>query len=340
MRGAGDVVRQIPTTGTPVADCQPAHDPTERAERGERALIRRIAARLAAGGGSPAPGGIPFGDDMAAVEPADPGLLWTTDTLMDGVDFDSRRHAWRDIGRKAIAVNLSDCAAMAVRPVAALCSLVLCENLSADDVLKLIDGAADCAARYGCAIVGGDTNSWRQPTVISFTVAGRAYEDVAPVRRDGAQPGDRIVLTGRVGGSILGRHMTFEPRVEQALSIARRVRPHAQIDVSDGVAIDLSRICEASRCGALLDETDVRLAIHSDAERLAALDGVAALEHALHDGEDFELLCVLPAETADCVLSDLGLLAIGRIVAEPGLWLSEAGGVPRAIPARGWEHFR
>ncbi|MGE0480595.1 MAG: thiamine-monophosphate kinase [Phycisphaerae bacterium] len=326
----------------------PQRDTAAEPERGERALVRRIAARLAASAAPPGSGssaatesaGVPFGDDMAAIEGTDSALLWTTDTLMDGIDFDSRQHAWRDIGRKAIAVSLSDCAAMAVRPVSALCNLVLCENMTADDALELVGGAVDFAARWGCAIVGGDTNSWRQPTVISFTVAARACADLAPVRRDGAQPGDRIFITGRVGGSILGRHMTFEPRVEQALAIARRVRVHAQIDVSDGVAIDLSRVCEASRCGAVLDERDVRLAIHADAERLAAQDGVAALEHALYDGEDFELLCVLPADVPDRALNELGLLAIGRIVAEPGLWMRHADGARRVVEARGWEHFR
>jgi len=305
--------------------------------RGELELIRRLAARLAPPG-TPR-GSVDFGDDMALLDPSGP-LLWTVDMLMDGVDFDSRRHPWEAIGRKAMAVNLSDCAAMAVAPVAALCAVALDDRLSMADAEALIAAADACGRQHGCPIVGGDTNSWAAPTVISITVAARARAGVPPVRRDGARPGDTLWLTGPVGGSLLGRHLTFEPRVALALELAPRLRPHALIDVSDGLALDLSRILDASGCGAVLDADALDAALHADAVRLAAQDGRPAREHGLYDGEDFELIAVLPPDAPASDTAALGLLPIGRVVANRGLWLASGSSPPEPLPVRGWEHFR
>ena len=307
--------------------------------RGERALIRRLSAFLGAPGAS-GPSFIPFGDDMCLLEGGPEPLLWTVDMLMDGVDFDSRQHTWHAIGRKAMAVNLSDCAAMAAAPLAALCAVALSNALSMEQAEELIRGAHECGERFGCPIVGGDTNSWDAATVISISIAARCEPGCRPVRRDGARPGDRVWLTGRVGGSPLGRHMTFEPRVETALALNRRLAPHAMIDISDGLALDLARILEASGCGAILDATELTSAIHPDAERVAAQDGRPARDHALHDGEDFELIVVLPADAAAVECDALGLLPIGRITPDAGLWLEDAGGQRTSIRPQGWEHFR
>ncbi|MFO0837923.1 MAG: thiamine-phosphate kinase [Phycisphaerae bacterium] len=322
----------------------------QSAGKSERELIRRIGVALVGAADNPAL--VPFGDDMAALSDATPGLLWTVDMLMDGVDFDSRRHAWRDIGRKALAVNFSDCAAMAARPVAALCAVALESRLSMDDALGLFAGMQEMAARFGCKIAGGDTNSWDRPTVVSLTVAGRTPDGVRPILRSGARPGDAIYLTGPVGGSILGRHLTFEPRVDLAIEVARLLAPTAMIDISDGLSLDLWRICEASGVGAVIDDDHLAAAIHADARRLADQDGRPADEHALCDGEDFELIVVLPpgdessgratggSNDRRSVAESLGLLALGEIVAESGLWRQARGGPRRPIEPRGWEHFR
>lgn len=312
--------------------------------RGEFEFVRRLGRMLAPAQPGAAQAavhaGVPFGDDMCALAPDRPELLWTVDMLMDGVDFDSRVHAWRAIGRKALAVNLSDCAAMAVEPVSALCAVALSNTLTMEDALELLRGAQECGESFGCPIVGGDTNSWDAPTVVSVSVAARCEPGRAPVRRDGARPGDRIWLTGPVGGSLLGRHMTFEPRIGVALAIARRLAPHALIDVSDGLAVDLGRILDASRCGGMISAAALDAAIHPDAVRIAAQDGRPARTHALEDGEDFELIVVLPADApaADC--ATLGLLPLGQIVSDAGLWLEERPGQRSLIPMRGWEHFR
>jgi len=313
------------------------------AERGERALIRRLQKLLALPAGATAAtsaaAGVPFGDDMAVLPTGPTPWLWTVDMLMDGVDFDSAVHDWPAIGRKAMAVNLSDCAAMAAVPVAALCAVSLSNRLSMSDALELVRGAHEFGLRYGCPIVGGDTNSWDHPTVVSISIAARPLPDRPPVQRDGARPGDTLWVTGPLGGSILGRHLTFEPRLELSWQISRQVQPHAMIDISDGLALDLSRVLEASRCGAVLWAAALEAIIHPDARRLSATDGCPARDHALYDGEDFELLVVVPAGVSEVACRNLGLHPLGQITDERGLCLAD-GEARTPIPVHGWEHFR
>jgi thiamine-monophosphate kinase len=302
-------------------------------QRGELTLIRRLAAHLAGGAGPV----VPFGDDMAALDGG--RLLWTTDMLMAGVDFDPLQHAPEAVGRKAMAVNLSDCAAVAATPRVALLAVALSNRLTMDEAERLCRGAADCAAEFGCRLVGGDTNSWDQPTVVCVTIAASIDPGHAPVLRSGARPGDRILLTGRVGGSILGRHMTFTPRVNLARAIRDALHPTAMIDISDGLARDLGHILEASRCGAALRSDALHAAIHDDARTLAASTGRDALDHALCDGEDFELIVTVPGGTPESATLALGLLPVGQITEEPGLFMVAPDGFRTPIEPRGWEHF-
>lgn len=309
---------------------------SERTPRGEQRLIDAIFARIRACG-RPAPA-VGLGDDMASITVADP-LLWTTDMLMDGVDFRSGEHDWPAIGRKAMAVNLSDCAAMGVRPVGALVAVALNESLALADALAIHDGAAALGDDFGCPITGGDTNSWTSPTVISITVAGCAEPGAAPVLRSGGRPGDIVYCTGRLGGSILGRHLTFTPRVELGVALGRAAAT-AMIDISDGFALDLWRLCKASNCGAIVAQAALAGLIHPDAVELAGRDGAPPLEHALHDGEDFELLAAFRAPLPPDRTARLGLTPVARLTAERGLWLEAAAGSRRALEPRGWEHFQ
>lgn len=312
---------------------------------GETAFISRLRAELSAPLHLARPLGqdhrpLDFLDDMAALAGPGSKLLWTTDMLMDGVDFDSRRHAWDLIGRKAMAVNLSDCAAMGVRPVSALCAVALNNELSLDDAVALVRGAHNMGLAFNCPIVGGDTNSWDAPTVISITIAGQPETGQQPVRRDGARPGDLVCVTGPLGGSILGRHLTFEPRVELALQIVRTLAPHAMLDISDGLALDLHRLLEASQCGAILDAAAIDGLIHDDARALAAQDGTPPRQHAFFDGEDFELIVILDPGAPAANLALLHLSPIGRIVPGAGVRLREADGRELTLERRGWEHFK
>jgi thiamine-monophosphate kinase len=208
-----------------------------------------------------------------------------------------------------------------------------------NEALEILAGAVECGAEYDCPVVGGDTNSWDHPTVISITVAGRCPPDIQPVRRDGARVGDRLAVTGPLGGSILGRHLTFRPRITEGLRLARELHVHALIDISDGLALDLSRICEASGCGAVLEPGLLDAAIHADARLLASRDGRSPREHALEDGEDFELLAAIPGGVPDEQLHALGLLPLGRFAGETGIWLDAPEG-RQPVTVRGWEHFK
>ncbi len=312
------------------------------APRGERLLVRHLAEILrtpASGPVQPTRNLVGFGDDMAALDPGDASLLWTVDMLMDGVDFDSNTHDWVLIGRKAMAVNLSDCAAMAAQPIGALCAVALERRLSMAQAEALLRGAHEMGLQHGCPIVGGDTNSWAAPTVVSITIAARMPAGLTPVRRSGARAGDRIWISGPCGGSILGRHLTFEPRIALGIEVARRFDPHAMIDISDGIAIDLDRICEASGCGACIHADWLGAIVHRDASELAKRDGRTPQVHALTDGEDFELLIVLAPTVTDSDAAQLGLLPLGEVVAGSGLTLRHPDGRNEPLAPGGWEHF-
>jgi len=283
-----------------------------------------------------------IGDDAAVLEMAGMSrCVVTTDMLMDHVDFHLSELDPRRVGRKALAVNLSDLAAMAARPTAGFVALALPRTGGMEIASALYDGLLPLAERYGLAIAGGDTNSWDGPLVISVTLLGAATGQ-GPLRRRGAEPGDRIVVTGAFGGSILGRHLDFEPRVAEALQLAERYRLHAGIDVSDGLSIDLARLAAESGCGAVLDPRAVP--ISPDARRLAErlADGSTSLDHALSDGEDFELLLAVPPDQAEKMLAEqpLGvpLAGIGEFVAEPGLWQIDAAGRRLPLVPKGYQH--
>jgi thiamine-monophosphate kinase len=279
-----------------------------------------------------------IGDDAAVVATTGQTLV-TVDMLNDLVDFDLRRDSPRRIGRKALAVNLSDIAAMAGRPTAAVVSLALPRDGGLALARELYEGMLPLAERYRVAIAGGDTNSWEGPLALSITLLG-AVSPRGPLQRSMARPGDRILVTGEFGGSILGHHFDFEPRVEEAQMLHARYELHAGIDVSDGLSLDLSRICRASGCGAVMDLQ--RVPVSAAAEELAAQDGKSALEHALSDGEDFELVLAVPPEVAEHILAEqpLGALRVtdvGEFVAEHGLW-SRATGGREPLEPKGYQH--
>ena len=264
----------------------------------------------------------------------------TVDLLTDQVDFILSEVDPRRVGRKALAVNLSDMAAMAAIPLAAVIAVALPRQGGRELAVQLYEGILPLAEKYNVAIAGGDTNSWDGPLVITATVLGKPSAQ-GPLSRSGARPGDRIIVTGAFGGSILGRHFDFEPRVIEALALAKSFRLHAGMDVSDGLTLDLSRLAAESGVGAIVDIE--RIPIHDDAHRLAARDGRSPLEHALGDGEDFELLlAVEPKEAkrmpAIIANTDVALTDIGGFVAEPGLWQRGTDGAVRPLTPTGWEH--
>ncbi|MFN0017892.1 MAG: thiamine-phosphate kinase [Pirellulaceae bacterium] len=282
------------------------------------------------------------GDDAALLALAkDNACVVTTDMLMDGVDFELGKCDVKRIGRKSLAVNLSDLAAMAARPVGVVISLALPRTGGEELALELYEGLLPLAAEFETAIAGGDTNSWNGPLVISITAIGEVIPG-KEWRRSGARPGDEILVTGSFGGSILGKHFDFTPRVREALLLAERYEIHAAMDVSDGLSLDLSRMCEASGCGALLDLKQVPIAPAAIELAQQKQDGITPLDHALADGEDFELILAVAPENATKLLAaqPLGvpLTRIGCFVKAPGLWQETTEGTRQPLVPRGYEH--
>jgi len=268
-------------------------------------------------------------------------FLATCDLLTDQVDFDLSAVDPRRVGHKALAVNLSDIAAMAGRPTAAIIALALPRRGGKELAIQLYEGLLPLAERYQVAIAGGDINSWDGPLVISITLLGEPTAR-GPLCRAGAKPGDLIVVTGAFGGSILGHHLDFEPRIHEALLLHTRFEVHAGIDVSDGLAMDLGRLTDESRCGAVL-RTD-QAPIAEDAHRLSRQrnDALTPLDHALGDGEDFELILAVPPGEARRIISEqpleTPLTIVGEFIAEPGLWRDSGDGERRPLARHGYEH--
>lgn len=277
------------------------------------------------------------GDDTAVVDwsSAAPCLV-TTDSLLEGSCFVLAEAGPRRVGRKALAVNLSDMAAMAGQPIAAVVSVALPRTASGATAKELYLGMQEMAQAFQTAIVGGDTSSWAGPLAICVTLLGEPTGR-GPVLRRGAQVGDWIMVTGPLGGSIHGHHLDFVPRVREAQQLHTAVQLHAMIDVSDGLSADLWHICTESGCGAVLRAENIPLrSVVGHGQ-----DGRSPLEHALSDGEDFELLfTVSPAEGQRLLqtqpLPQVALAHIGVCV-EQGLWLEDAQG-RRALEVQGYEH--
>jgi thiamine-monophosphate kinase len=291
-------------------------------------------------------------DDAALVSlgGGDSNVVVTIDTLTDGVDFRVGVDDPRRIGRQALAANLSDLAAMAARPQAAVISLVLPRNNPAtNDSLELAkaiyEGLLPLANEYDVAIAGGDTNSFDGPLVISVTALG-VPTGRGPLTRSGGQPGDWLLVTGSLGGSILGHMFDFTPRVREAITLHERYDIHAAMDISDGLALDASRLAHESGCGAVIETNAVPIA--RAAYQLAEQDGAAdqdaaALAHALGDGQDFELLLAVPPSVGQQILRDkpvdCAVTHIGELVAERGLWQRTSVGERWPLDATGWRHL-
>jgi thiamine-monophosphate kinase len=288
---------------------------------------------------------VPPGDDAAVLRPpAGRRTVVTVDMLMEGTDFILGPDCPpRLVGHKALAVNLSDLAAMAARPEAAVVAVALPRHHGDSLGRGLLEGILATAAAHGVTLAGGDTNAWDGPLVISITALG----SVAPGRawrRDGAMVGDLLVVSGSCGGSLLGRHLSVAPRVREALMIADRFTVHAAIDVSDGLSLDTARLMQASGAAAVIDLDSIP--IHADALRMAGLPGDARtpLDHALSDGEDFELVLALPADEARRLVAEapaligLPFTVIGEVVAGAGLSARAADGTTTPLEPRGFVH--
>src|SRR3954468_12696453 len=238
---------------------------------------------------------------------------------------------------------------MAAKPLAAFVSLALPQHgAEGHDALslaiKLYEGLLPLAREFDIAIAGGDTNTFDGPLVISVTAVGLPLTCGA-LTRSGGRPGDWLFVTGSLGGSLLGHMFDFTPRVREAILLHDRYQLAAGIDISDGLALDASRLAHESGCGAsiLMDQVPVSPDAIELAKREGAKDSkAAALQHALGDGQDFELLFAVNPTTAQAILRDrpvdCQLTHVGELIAEPGLWQQQSDGRRSPLEATGWRH--
>ncbi len=327
------------------------------AEIGEFGLIERLLERVGAGGGRERTLVGP-GDDAAVRRTAGDYEIWTTDTLVAGVHFPANPD-WRDLGWKALAVNVSDIAAMGGVPDGALVTLALPPEFEVDDGLALYRGLDEACAAFGATVLGGDVVRSPVPVItVALNGWARMGESGEPLllRRDAALAGNAIAVTGQLGAAAAGARILLgaevaDPEARRALVSAQQ-RPlprlreaHAAaeeglrcaIDVSDGLLADLGHICEMSGAGATVWE-----------EKLPASPWLAdsfpneALALAVAGGEDYELLLVGPEERLLRVRErvETPLTIIGEITDGPRrVRMIDASGREVTLPAAGWDHF-
>ena len=281
-----------------------------------------------------------IGDDGAIVDcsQADQQTV-VIDMQLDGVHFDLCTTPPQLVGRKAVAVNLSDLAAMGCWPTAAFVSLALPKSMKSPEAFldRMYAGMEEFATRWNFCVAGGDTNTWNGPLAIDVCLTGIPMGK-HPVLRNGAQPEDVLLVTGPLGGSLLkGRHLNFTPRLELANWLIRNYDIHAMIDISDGLALDLHRMMEASGTGA--DVLADAVPIHAD---VRSEDRDSSLLHALSDGEDFELLLALSHNDFDRLNSDedrpQNFHQIGRVHQDRRCQLIDGNGNCTAMNVAGWQH--
>ncbi len=284
------------------------------------------------------------GDDCAVLDLGLPDrlLLFKTDAVVERVHF-TRESPPEKIGHKALGRCLSDIAAMAGTPVAALVTLALPEKFDPDFLQAIYSGINTLAGRYGVAIVGGETTTNPECLLLSLALLGWAPRGKA-VLRSGAETGDAIFVTGELGGSLSGKHLEFEPRLSEARWLAENFSIHSMIDLSDGLAGDLRHIITASRVGAELLGSAIPLSSH--AKRHSKSAKKTPMIAALTDGEDFELLFTVASRDSVPLLDawkkqfpTLRLSCIGRVTAGEGITIKDQHGV-RPFRENGYVHFQ
>jgi thiamine-monophosphate kinase len=279
---------------------------------GEFGLIRQLCKNIAHAG------------DDCAVLPA--GLLLTCDPVVEGIHYLPETPP-RRVGWKAVARNLSDIAAMAGMPRWAVASIGLRPSTSVRWVTELYAGMHAAARRFDCQIVGGDTTRVRHEQFVVVTMLGEAKR---PLFRAGAKIGDSVFVTGKLGGSLAGKHLTFIPRLREARWLADNFNIHSMIDVSDGLASDVFHLLTPG----------IGIEIFA-----AEIPANATLRAALTDGEDFELLFTIDPREVTALRRkwkfQLKLTEIGRVVRAPGkVFLVGRDGQRQALSAHGYDHFQ
>ena len=316
----------------------------------ESGLLRHI---YKANAGLPDSVAIAPGDDMGAVRFGNGQVLTTIDQVDDGVHVDLQSTASEKVGRKAIVRSLSDVAAMGAVPIGVVVAACLPRDFGQDRATVMFDAMRRTGQAYGCPLFGGDMAIWDQRLLLTVTVLA-ICDGVEPVLRKGAQIGDAVCITGQLGGSLetvdgYTHHLDFEPRLKiaRALAASDSGRPHCMIDLSDGLAVDLGHLCRASHVAAVIDAD--KLPISAAAEAVSKRDGKAPWEHAIGDGEDYELCFTITNNQAQQLtrqsLLGVAVTHIGNIVEadagrpEAEIRLKFPDGSSQDVTGSGWEHY-
>jgi thiamine-monophosphate kinase len=314
---------------------------------------------------------IGIGDDTAVYKPT-PGktALLTTDSFIEGVHFDLTFTSFQHLGWKAIAANLSDIAAMGGTPRYAVIAISIPDKISLEMIEEFYQGAVAACKKYSCLIVGGDTTASIGNVAISVAMTGEADEQKILYRK-GAQPGDLICVTGHLGASHAGlkilqrekkrflestnpaefqpnlapfaialeKHLMPKPRFDISALLTSRVTTHCAIDISDGLASEIHRICTASNTGAKIYEHN--LPLDSNTQQVAAEFSDPPTDYALYGGEEYELLFTMTDEEfkkLESLTTDVTI--VGRITQQSeGIELVRENGESEALPPAGWDHF-
>jgi thiamine-monophosphate kinase len=285
------------------------------------------------------------GDDCAVLDFGLPErlLLFKTDAVVESVHF-TRETPPEKIGRKALGRCLSDIAAMAGTPTAALITIGLPKNFNPEFIAKIYDGLNAQAQTFGVAIVGGETTANPGGIFISVALLGTVTRG-KQILRSGARSGDAIFVTGELGGSLAGKHLDFEPRIVEARWLADHFPIHAMADLSDGLAGDLRHILTASHVGAELLKTAIPVSRAAKLQSKMSSSAKPPVIAALTDGEDFELLFTIASKDAVKLLDNwkqkfpkLKLTCVGKIVAAEGITLRDRNGSQK-LEMNGYSHF-
>jgi thiamine-monophosphate kinase len=285
------------------------------------------------------------GDDCAVLDIGIPDheLLFKTDAVVEGVHF-TKDTPPEKVGHKAFARCLSDVAAMAGRPTAALITLALPQTYDLSFVDHVYAGMRALAEHWQVAIAGGETTTNPDRVLISIAVIGLVKRGRA-LLRSGSKAGDAVFVTGELGGSIAGKHLDFEPRLAEAQWLAEHFPIHSMIDISDGLAGDLRHLMDAAQLGAELLSRAIPISRAAKLQARSESSAKPPLLAALTDGEDFELLFTLPGNQAVPLVDGwkeqfpkLKLSCIGKMTAVPELKIRDKDGI-REMNLQGYTHF-
>jgi len=304
---------------------------------------------------------VSIGDDAAIIKSsASKYLILTTDTLLENIHFDLSYFSFGDLGHRALVANLSDIAAMGGLPVTAIVTLGLPDYVSVENVLELYVGMNLLARKFNCPISGGDVTSSPKGLFITISVLGEVEKNYLTLRSK-AKAGDLICVTGELGESQAGlellqksktnkklkyskgliqKHLAPQPKIKEAREIIKKLKPNSMIDISDGLASEVSHIAQASKLGAVIYESEIP--VSSKAKQAGKILNKNPLNWALYGGEEYEILFTIPKNRIKRLIElsqKIKLTVVGEMKKEKGVFLLKPNGKKERIKKGGFRHF-